>query len=294
MKKVLLASTALVLTAGVAAAEVEVTGAANMGLQYIEGGFAGEEIGMHYELDFNVVGSGTTDNGLTFGASLDLDLDDGTTTNTISDPEVFLEGTFGRLTFGNVDSASDNLTLGISDVGFDGIGIDDDSDTFIGAGDANVVYSGTFADFAVVLSTSLADSTNSATGGSSGDFGVGVGYAFGDYEVAAAYERVSVGGDNNDENYYYLGFQGNAGSFAFDTFVHYAEEQDITAGGVFVEFAAGNGLAITGGLGVTDIDNEDIDVGIGFEYDLGGAILAGGAGTVDDNVVADLGFNFAF
>ena len=286
MKKVLLASTALVLTAGVAAADVTVTGSANMGVQYVEDGFDGgnEDFGIHYELDFNVVGSGTTDNGLTFGASMDLDLDDGDQSAEIDDPEVFIEGAFGRLTFGAVDSASDNLTLGISDIGFDGIGVDDDSDTFIGAGTANVMYTGTFADFAIVITADVSDSTD----GPSDDYGVGVGYAFGDFEVAAAYENVA------DDNIYYLGFQGGFGQFSIDTFVHYAEDADITAGGVSGAFDAGNGLAITAGVGLTDIDDEDADYGVGFEYDLGGAVLAGGVGSVDDNVVADLGFNFSF
>ncbi len=85
MKKLLIASTALVASAGFAAADVAVTGGASMGVKYNSA--AADTLTMHEEIDFNIVGSGTTDGGLTFGASLDVDAStvDG---NGVSDSEV--------------------------------------------------------------------------------------------------------------------------------------------------------------------------------------------------------------
>ncbi|RMH39212.1 MAG: porin, partial [Alphaproteobacteria bacterium] len=68
MKKVLFATTALVATAGVAAADVSISGYAEMGVI----GGTGMDAQFHTDIDATFSMSGTTDNGLTFGASVDL------------------------------------------------------------------------------------------------------------------------------------------------------------------------------------------------------------------------------
>ena len=79
MKKILFATTALVATAGFAAAEgVKITGSAEMGI------FGGERHGgdndgaqFHTDVDVRFGFSGEADNGLSFGGSIDLDESDG-------------------------------------------------------------------------------------------------------------------------------------------------------------------------------------------------------------------------
>jgi outer membrane protein OmpU len=70
MKKILFATTALVATAGVAAADVSVSGFAEMG---IAGGSEADANLFHTDIDVTFGMSGEADNGLTFGASVDLD-----------------------------------------------------------------------------------------------------------------------------------------------------------------------------------------------------------------------------
>ena len=117
MKKVLLATSALVASAGIASAQgVELSGHAEMG---IIGGSA-IETQFHTDIDVTFTMSGETDNGLTFGASIDLDESDGSGTgatavgasaafgNTTQGGEtVFISGSFGTLTMGDTDGAFD-------------------------------------------------------------------------------------------------------------------------------------------------------------------------------------------
>lgn len=80
MKNILFASTALVAFGGAAAADVAISGSAEIGI------FGGKtaagattEMQFHTDIDVNFSMSGETDNGLSFGASIDLDETDGGT-----------------------------------------------------------------------------------------------------------------------------------------------------------------------------------------------------------------------
>ena len=82
MKKVLFATTALVAFAGAASAQgVALSGSAEMGIF----GGDGIETQFHTDIDVTFTMSGETDNGLTFGASIDLDESDGSGMCDISD-----------------------------------------------------------------------------------------------------------------------------------------------------------------------------------------------------------------
>ena len=71
MKKILFASTALVATAGVAAAEVTISGYAEMGI--FNPSTEDAETQFFTDLDVTFTMSGEADNGLVFGATIDLD-----------------------------------------------------------------------------------------------------------------------------------------------------------------------------------------------------------------------------
>ncbi|RYH09088.1 porin [Tropicimonas sp. IMCC6043] len=121
MKKVLLTSTALVAFAGAAAAEVTVSGWAEMGVA------GGSDITTQFfqDVDVDFTMSGETDNGLTFGANVDLDEAGGLGSNFNNQGvDIFLSGEFGTVTLGDTDGALDWAIQGLDTWGDPG-SIDD-------------------------------------------------------------------------------------------------------------------------------------------------------------------------
>jgi outer membrane protein OmpU len=121
MKKILLATSALSLMAGAAAADVAVSGSARMGLVYadtVDGSTT--EFSSRVRIVFTA--SGETDTGLSFGASMRADQIGGnggsSTGTTNGDSTVFISGAFGKLTMGDVGGAADALVGQVSGVGY--------------------------------------------------------------------------------------------------------------------------------------------------------------------------------
>lgn len=274
MKKVLFASTALVLTAGVASAEITFSGSANMGLYYSE---AADDTIVKNEIDFDIKGSGETDGGMSFGASMDIDSahNNSATTQAVSnDPEVFVAYNGLKLTVGNIGEAND--VGGISDVGFDGLGVDDVVDAFRenGSDDVRVDYS--FGDIAVAVS---ADSAND-------EFALSVSGGFDAFTFALGFRDNNDAGDN-DMNVT-VGY--SAGAISVNA--TYAEDgiADMDGWGIDASYTTGD-VTLTAAYA----DNDAADAfGIGVAYDLGGATLAGGFAEVDGDQRADLGISFSF
>ena len=102
MKKILLASTMLAGSAGFAAAEVAVTGYAEMGIWSNSVG----DIAFWQDVEVTFTMSGTTDGGLEFGAAIDLD-ETNVALNDDSGTTVYISGSFGKLTMGDTDGAID-------------------------------------------------------------------------------------------------------------------------------------------------------------------------------------------
>jgi outer membrane protein OmpU len=153
MKKVLFATTALVATAGVAAADVTVTGSAEMGIASSDtltapgGGVANAIVttteGFFTTADIRFTMSGEADNGLTFGAVIDLE--DATeqsnnvdVLNGTADYNVFISGDFGTLTMGDTDGALDWAMTEAGNVGNPGTIADDET--------AHAGYQGSYGD----------------------------------------------------------------------------------------------------------------------------------------------------
>ncbi len=112
MKKVLLATTMLVGTAGFAIAQdtgVSLTGSAEMGIA----GNSGEPVRFHTDWNVQFGMSAETDSGLTFGASIGLDdaIGAGGDATDNDDEEggatVFVNSAYGNLTMGDTDGALD-------------------------------------------------------------------------------------------------------------------------------------------------------------------------------------------
>lgn len=168
MKNILLASTALVAFAGAAAAEVAVSGTAEVGIVGGDFRWAGtdgdgvSQLWTDIEIDF--IATGEADNGLTFGA--EIDLDEAANGNGTDDGGATWFVAFGnaRLDMGDTDGAVD---WALQEVALAGGSIDDAETEHLGYngnygadGDydgqiARVTY--TYGDFAAALSTEIDD-----------------------------------------------------------------------------------------------------------------------------------------
>lgn len=281
MKKILLASTAIVGFAGAASAELALSGSANMGIKYQEN--AAEEFFLHQEIDFNIVASGETDGGLTFGASVDLDTDlAGGNSGTVSDGEVFISGAFGTLTVGAVDAADDQY-FGALEVGFDGIGLDDVAENGYGGGSHNVLYTYSMGGLSFAVSFNAASSGATP---STDDFAIGVQYDADVVTVALGYNETGAGVDVTS-----LEVSGSAGDLGYT--VVYTDNSGSDAYGIGLTYNTG-GMTISGGIADNDADT-DASYGIGVAYGLGGgATLAGAIGSIDGETRMDFGINMSF
>jgi outer membrane protein OmpU len=164
MKKVLFATTALVATAGVASADIALSGSAQMGIQ---GGSGGATTQFVQDIDITFTMSGTADNGTTFGAAIDLDENAAGVGTDDAGVAIFISGDFGTLTMGDTDGAVDwamqevdfGAPASINDdhtthAGFNGNGLLD------GHYDGQILrYDYSFGDFAVAISVEQDDNT---------------------------------------------------------------------------------------------------------------------------------------
>ena len=124
MKKVLLATTAMALSAGVAYAEVSVSGNARMGLQYNSApaaGFAKTRIEKRMTID--MVGTTETSSGITFGAKLRIRSNEPNAGQGIAGARVYMQTSGFELAMGNIDGAIESMpNLYSPSVGLTGLG----------------------------------------------------------------------------------------------------------------------------------------------------------------------------
>ena len=284
MKKILIASTALALTAGMAAAEshssVALSGSARMGVAY-----NGTDAVFTSRVRVSAAMSGTTDGGLSFGASMRFDQNGGNTDGTANgDSTVYLSGEFGKITMGDVGGAADALVGQTDGVGFgpnDGL----HEIGFIGTTKTAFYYEKSTAG-------GLTFGLGAGQVGSD-ELNVGVKYATDKFTVALGYEDDSTTGASHNR----ISASGSVTLGAATVKAKYMTDSIITDDSYSVS-ASGN----FGGVGVTAFythfgagDSENI--GLGGSYDLGGGAAIKGAvvsvGATDDTV-ADLGLTFSF
>lgn len=287
MKKVLFATTALIASAGMASAGghtgLALTGGATFGLQQGDTGDAH----LHGEIDFNIVGSGELDNGLSFGASLDIDTeaDDGGN-NDGGDYEAYLSGDFGKVAVGDLDAAFDNI--GIGDIGWDGLGVDDVAEAGRSAGgEADVTYTHSIGDFSFQLTSVIG--VSGADEAAEGDFGIMLGYSFGDFSVQAAYDSDNDGGDDA------IGVEVGYSAGDLSVAAVWAENDTLSSYGLYASYAF-DMVTVSAAFGSNDDAATEDAYGIGFSYALGdGLDLAGGvAQNGTGETVWDLGVNMSF
>ena len=271
MKKILAATTALALVGGAAFAEVTVGGDGRFGMEYTsapEDDAPSTTIHQRVRLKFSAMG--TTDGGLEFGGSTNIVSGGG----AVDEGSVYLSGGFGKLSFGDNDTA-DTLAGGIADVGIKGIGVDDVAES--GYRDAtadDIRYDHTLGNLTLAVSAGPV--------GSSNEYAVGASFTVADMTVG-------FGWDRNETTS--LGV-----SYTIDA---------ITANAYYARRDGGDGMGadVSYGMGSTTVtavfaqNSTGADAGgIGISHDLGGgAKVVGGFGQVPDDVSkAELGMTFEF
>ncbi len=302
MKKLLIATTALVATAGVAAAEVAVSGDGRMGVVY-----NGEDLNFTSRVRVAFDLSGETDGGLRFGGWFRVH-EAGTTASGMTGAAngsrgyVFIEGAFGRLEMGDTVGAAEAVLGDLPSVGL--TGLNDYSDLPYITGDQtltdvnNPVALYTYATGGLTFALSLNDGRQGQTSTpDTQEYAVGVKYAFGDYSVSLAYE-VSDPVAGASSKSLWLGGEATFGTTTVKAYI--ADGSGAISGqksyglGVSSTFDA---VTVNAFARRDDVVGTKTDFyGIGAEYSLGGgATLAGGiAKATGVDTVADFGIKFSF
>jgi outer membrane protein OmpU len=276
MKKVLLASTALVLSAGVAAADMRLTGNGRMGV--LDAVDASDDIGFTSRFRAVFTGSGETDGGLSFGGTIRADNAAGGAAGTAG--SVFISGDFGTLTMGDVSGAPEAAVGDVAGVGLTGLS-DLNEATYLSNADRPAMrYDYSFGTFGIHLSAD-----NPVNPGDQA-IGVAVTYA-GDmfsaglgYEETAGAEHIIAGGSVSFGDAAIKAFYGTADIGGTD-----ADQW---------------GLSVVYGFGATKVTAFYVDkdallgseaFGIGASYDLGGGASVVG-GYVSNETTGNDGFDF--
>ena len=279
MKKVLLATTALTLSAGFASADVSMSGTGGAGVF----GAAGADLSVYSGVDLGFSLSGASDTGMTFSASLDMG---GGQTLDVGDFELDTQD------MGTDDNTS--VAIGVSGVTItlSQNGVDDLYDDDI-AGDIGI--SGAMGDltYSVVTGLEDADPTSISIGYSAGaisgsiassDSGdaedastVSVSYAMGDITVSVEADTDRTGADTSTTTISYAMSDGMTVS---------VEESE----GVVEASVAYSSGAISVGVTANDATVEEWEATMA--YDLGGGATFNLGTNQDDTTFAGVGFSF--
>jgi outer membrane protein OmpU len=300
MKKVLLATTALVAFAGAAAADVNLTGSARFGLQWNDGTAPGTpSTTLEKRVTLNIDMTKETDSGLELGARIRLRNNE-TNLTDVNGAVVYLKSGGLKLSVGNVCGAIECMpgvyagTVGLNSNGFSNVvtnvadpaasGMEIDgvtplaagadgywgwtaySSSGAGANGVEVEYSA--GDFSAMLSyAAMNDASANAN-----VIGLHLAYNFGDWTVALGVQEGDQPGGSYDKTVLTVG--GKLGDFGVG--LAYADNDGVdkfTINGSYSFGATTVSAFVSDDSSVAATDNP---WGLGVEYDLGGASLVAG------------------
>ncbi len=317
MKKVLFATTALVATAGMAAADVTLSGSGRFGIVYNSQDVNGVDTGLsntkiERRMTINIDGSGSTDGGLEFGGRIRLRSDEGDGASSAASSNVWMGNDMFRITVGNTDGALLNRvgyyqgSVGLTGLHWANVSFNIgtsrfDINSFSSRGNTGDVVRLDFnvGGFGVSLSTDMTGAHN-PTGTVSED-AIAMSYNFGDWTVAAGYAADGSGANNDVMS---LSAVGSIGDFGVG--LGYTDKDNIgskvTLSGSYnfgdttvTAFVANTDEDTPGSAGISAANGSETEYGIGFTHSLGGATLAGGVSrNFQKNTMADLGVRFNF
>jgi outer membrane protein OmpU len=330
MKKILFATTALVATAGVAAADVSFGGYARFGVDYNDSR-ATEEVRMTSRFRLIVTASAESDNGLSFGAQIRYQADANedtykiTSFSTITVASSTVAASLGKAGFntprfwvstggltvsvGHVMGAFEYMpgmyagSVGLTGLGYgnrvDNFGSDNYTSGASGRFGFDVVYSA--GAFGVHLTHTFDDAYLAASNVAASRTALVASYAMGDYTFALGLQDSDVAATDAD-----WAFTAGGTFGAVDLTLQVADNgTNDTKYGIAGNY---NMSAATSIQGYINVDTraafdapggEDMNMGLGFVHNMGGGTsLRGGvaslAGAAGNTVRADLGLLFSF
>ncbi|WP_158234185.1 porin [Oceaniglobus indicus] len=313
MKKVLFATTAIVLTAGAAAAQnVTISGTARAGLNYVENrGLGQNDTIVEHRLRFNIDAAKETDSGVTFGGRTRIQYDENNSASALNAAYVYAEYNGLRVEVGNANTAMDTVALMFNaELGFigqtfgsyNGQAFNAYRTGAYGAGQTNrmgVFGSYSIAGFNLKASYLTPDQLNDPLpAGVKEEFQMAADYNFGAFTIAGAFGLNAGFIDNRDE--YFLGGEyafnpdGNVGLHINHT--NFSGVGDMTTVTLYGNYQFG-AITARGYIANNDLagNKTDVAVGVGADYDLGGATLAGGIERdYNEDMRANLGVKFSF
>ena len=327
MKKFLIASTAVVALAGTAAAEITFSGDAQIGLKYdnrlkegtrswdpsLNGGlgdwvdtYTGDTRSgwnVQSRARFKVTMTGETDSGLSFGVSTRTGRDGYTESRDkfVPSTSVWMEGAYGKLAVGDVDSAIEQAIGDLTEVGNSGLEFYNEmwytaTDAYEEHDNKGVVYSYKYGDASFYASFEDKYIAYSGLKYEGDSWALGASYDVQQYSFGIGYSQ---------------GAEPTLGTGDWKTWAAMAsgEFNGLTVKGVYIQskddvekvkqygigadYAMSNGLTLKGFYRINDWDVKDSKekiAALGASYDLGGgASLNGGVVYIKDDEAFDAG-----
>lgn len=308
MKKALIASTALVMTAGIAAADVTISGYGRTAVDYQENRGAGlNDSIIETRVRMNIDASTSTDQGVDFGARIRLQYDDGDTDTVGSPAYLYVTASGLTVTVGNVNTAFDSAALLYeSEVGLISRSFGNPRGSFY-AFDADeyglfennrmgVAVKYSFGDLNV--QASYVDPDQTGFFADEEELSVAIDYTWNNIKVSAAAVRDGASIADNDQ--YFVGAYYTMPGTSNGVGLNWIDNGSDALGKTWVLYGDYEVMPMTtlsayvaNNDGTTNVT--DNAFGIGAKYDLGGAILAGSIERgYDENIRADMGVKFDF
>ena len=312
MKKILLATTMLICTAGVAAAEVTISGDARMGVVngHVFDATAADDTVFTSRARVSFGLSGESDSGLSFGASFRADNAGPASSGKAG--SVFVSAGGFKLSMGDVDGGATAAVGQVDGVGMTGLGdhnelihvgngglggdvateLDFDGESL--TGDPSVLVGYSAGNLSIYGSVTQAGHTFAGGDWEGSANAVGVAYSMGDYSFSFGYENVGLdevaGPGSADVEHLLLGANATFGQITVkarygngDIDVDGAAFADISQSAVSASytmdalsvsaFVSQKSIETPAGANILSVDG----MGVGASYDLGGgASVVGG------------------
>ncbi len=315
MKNVLFATTALIATASVAAADVKLSGFARFGIGYLEDRSTDDNVDdtiLVSRFRLSIDGDAETDGGVKFSGRIRLQADEDASTGEAN--EAGLNGArfsviYGglRVDAGNVAGSFDNLANYYGNepgleafIGqYSGVDYSFLEYTSTGSGANAVFFQYTVGD----LSFGASYDTDADDGADRWD--ISATYTFNNITAALAYGQTDEGDSGgDDQSLTVLTLGAEFGDFSGTLFVADDDvveaDENGTAYGFSLAYNVGTATTVNASFGDGNADNDEQQYGVGVIYDLGGGASLRGAvahierGDADGQVRADFGARFNF
>ncbi|MEM9636913.1 MAG: porin [Pseudomonadota bacterium] len=319
MKKLLIATTALVGTAGVVAADTanfNFNGYGRFGILYEEDRAGGEETRIESRYRLNIDSSTETDGGIRFAARIRVEAnenaDNSANQGTFSGARFQVSSGGLRVRVGNISGVTDAAEV-VDYFGFEpglvgqtgqyansGVSLPAFSSTGAGANGINVKYE--MGDFAFMASYTDDhqdnDGATAATVSAGDSFEIGASYTFSAWTFGLVYGEFEAAGAGSspEQDWVVATLSGTLGIADVSFLVSDFEGDDDTVFGASASIPVGAATNVLASVSTGGADANDTSYGLGFRHSLGGGVRLDGmvGSNAAGNTIADLGVRFDF